>query len=150
MKVLFVLVLSALLSSTTLAAENVRPSLQVQVALGERAAQCGIDKQSIESIAALTLRNNGIRAAKERTEPYLYISAAVGPKGAGCMANLLVSVRVIDFFAGRGGFAIRDKLAAVILCNSDSVLRARHGEMATTFNSALEDQIKVCLGQLDY
>src|SRR6058998_2706780 len=87
---------------------NVSAEAQQKLRLGilveetdQDAARCGITKSNIESIAALTLRNNGVVVATDLTNPYLYLLVTVLPTAArGCAFHFSASVRghsTLDF-----------------------------------------------------
>ena len=159
MKTLAVAVLAVafLWSSPSRAQE--KPGLEVIIEnLNDHATPCGISKLSMESVAALTLRNNGIRLMHQFTNPHLYLLATPvamvtkGDKPVGCAVFLRVTVRgyVADSsLPSLGGFKARS-LPVVELCSSGLLLTGPESTFGTRFTDALERQIRACLGQLEY
>src|SRR5712691_10794799 len=102
MKKLFARVLAGILIWSVSAGAQQKPSVQIVVEqLGQDATVCGIDRSSIESITALTLRNNGIQGGASRSNPYLYIQATVGATRnlnnnvTGCVAHAVAEMRFL-------------------------------------------------------
>jgi hypothetical protein len=70
----YFLPLLGLLWTTTIYAQQT-PQLYLGIdGINDEAIRCGIHKASIESIVALTLRNNGIRLVAQQTNPFLYVN----------------------------------------------------------------------------
>jgi hypothetical protein len=145
--------LCSLLASAAFA--QAKPSVGLVIErVGRYAETCGIQESSIESIAALTLRNNGIQVRKG-SDPFLYIavnaqSVEVGNRTLGCALN--VSVRVESFLLQNtpvSGFKAR-LLPSVMMCHSAILITASLLNAAGMASDAIEQQIKLCLGQLEY
>ena len=135
-----------------------KPSLQVLVEkLDEDARFCGISKSAIEPIATLTLRNNGIRVVP-KSNPYLYIhtTAVVLRRGGevlGCALSSRVDIRGLVETNTSGGFKSRRLLppfTQTVLCEADSLISGPPSSIASQHSTALERDIKICLGNLDY
>jgi hypothetical protein len=159
MKTLAVAVLAVALLWSRPSSAQEKPGLEVIIEdLNEHATPCGISKLSMESVASLTLRNNGIRVAHQFTNPHLYLLATPmamvtkGDKPVGCAAFLRVSVRgylTESALPSLGGFRARS-LPLVELCSSGLLLTGPESTFGTRFTDALERQVKSCLGQLEY
>ena len=144
-----------LLWSASSGAQN-KPSLQIvsEDPQGD-AAQCGIDKSGIESIAALTLRNNGIQAVTDFNKAHLYLNTTTLTTASGaCAVNYDVAVRTylpmppsgIDGFMPRKGRTF----AKVELCRRGGLLIVPRVVAAENTYQKLENVIKLCLGELEY
>lgn len=147
------LVLGLLMLGMGVAKGNDAPSMNILVEdLEEEAARaCGIDESSIESIATLTLRNNGIQVSAEDHPVYLYVHVTMIVNNAGCIANLRVSV-VSDLFpkASLDGFKPRSRAATAELCVKGVLLTESRGGMRDKILSKVEENTKLCLGELEY
>jgi hypothetical protein len=133
-------------------AQQTRPQLSIIVeTLDQDATNCGITKDSIESIARLTLRNNGVATASAQTNPWLYIAPTVL---ANCAFHMQVSVQgmaPLDLAAGTtslGGF--KSKMRLTTLCSQNSVSSATRSGAPAQFLNMLETNLKLCLGSLEY
>lgn len=123
----------------------------------QSAAHCGITKSSLESIAALTLRNNGILATTDKADverPYLYVVVmALQPTTGICVFATEVSVQ--GFSASNvarqaiGGFKAR-RLSHTVLCEEHRIDSAPVAVAGATLLKHLESMIKLCLGALEY
>lgn len=133
------------------------PSLRVVIEdLSSNAALCGIDEASITSIAALTLRNNGVRVV-DQAALYLYVQAtavqekSVSGRSLGCAVGLLIRVQRPIVASGHfEGFAPRSGRSRNVLCESGGIYTSSESAMGNYFMRELETHIKLCLGQLDY
>jgi hypothetical protein len=133
-----------------------KPGLNILVEdLNANAIKCGINQSSIESIAALTLRNNGIRVTNnESGVPYLGLVATVlSLPTSGCAVSY--SVNIFGFIpmpaGGIGGlkashmpFTVRAQL-----CHRGAVLIMRSGD-SSYFLEGVERLVKSCLDSLTY
>jgi hypothetical protein len=129
-----------------------RPTLGLLIEdMDQDALKCGLNKSSIESISALTLRNNGVQVVKDLTRPYLYISTSAFPiSGGSCALSLEVSILSINFLEDRH-FKSRTGYFGTTLCKAPSSLML--WSTSTILNRVLdsvEKNIKVCLGSLNY
>jgi len=130
-----------------------RPTLQVLVEEpDEDARACGINKSTLESLAFLTLRNNGVQPIDQYGEVYLYIAVTVIRLGTElCIAS--DKAEVFTFVplseSSAGGFKGRRR-AEKQLCNSSGVISGRRGTFTTELSNSVEQRIKVCLGKLEY
>ena len=157
MRVALLLAFTLLWGETVDAQE--KPRLHVAVEqLGRSALACGIDQSSIESIAALTLRNNGIHPSVQSTNPFLNVQVAVQPARTGnnllgCFLNIDVSVRGLregsDIHMSMGQFKAR-VVAAHLLCEAGHSVVGAVSETPSLLTRALEQSIKLCLGELEY
>jgi len=133
-----------------------QPSLQVLVGELDKDSQtCGISASAIEAVAALTLRNNGIRVVP-KSNPYLYIQLSTHPiriedAMPGCAVHTLVQVRGINKTAKPDFNGFKAKYGAgTVLCQNGSLAVWRRSNIETPFATELGWRIKYCLGQLDY
>jgi len=155
MKRLAILLLAVSLLCGAAGAQR-EPSLQVSVGEFDKDARsCGISASAIGPVAALTLRNSGIRVVG-KSNPYLYIQLLTHPirindAMPGCAVHTLVQVRGIhekaklDF----NGFKAKNG-AGTVICQSSSLAVWRRSNIETHFATELELRIKHCLGQFDY
>lgn len=158
MRVALLLALALLWNPTAEAQQRPRLAVLVQQ-LDEEAARCGIYTSSIESIAALTLRNNGILADTGITNPALYVLttvyAAQDTRGVvrRCVFGLMVSVRGFrssdSARAPIGGFNSRGRTFSV-LCEHGGTFVSSQSDAGTFLAQHLENNIKLCLGDLEY
>jgi hypothetical protein len=134
-----------------------KPAVQVLIEdLNQYAAGCGINKYSLESIAALTLRNNGMQVVENSTV-YLFIRAGVVPAltggniNVGCFVSHSVRMIIMSPLTQPvGGIKPRNALSIVSLCEESGNLIGTQSNLLTLVIAALENDIKLCLGQLDY
>ena len=132
-----------------------RPTLQIVVDnLSQDAAPCGIDKSSLESIASLTLRNNGVQGTASETNPILYIQPSIqtemyGGRAIGCSAALLVQILFIGP-APTSKFKAKRSVVFYELCKSGEYAAGPIASFSKQISDALEQEIKLCLGKLDY
>jgi hypothetical protein len=133
-----------------------KPSLQVVVENPGRYARiCGIQEASLESIATLTLRNNGIQVPSSSTNPFLHLSVNLqtvetGAETLGCAANVHVTVRYIA--PGKplyGGFKSRHG-STIELCEHGTLITASPSDIWRMVSRSVEEQVKLCLGSLEY
>lgn len=149
-----VAVLSLSLPLNALGQEKPKLGLVIED-LSERAKACGLAEATIEPLAVLTLRNNGIEVSKTSDFPfYLYIRATGGHIKArdgsvlGCVFSLDIAVeRGMHWTTGT--FRPR-KPAALRLCQSSSLDAVGKSDNGKTVFEEIEQHIKLCLGQLDY
>lgn len=74
-------------------AQAQEPHLGVLVGnLDQDAETCGFQSSSIESVATLTLRDNGIKPTRYRTDPFLYLKVTAINTPSGCVFSADVSV----------------------------------------------------------
>jgi hypothetical protein len=153
MKCIVTLVAIGLLSGTVGAQQ--KPSLQVLVEeLDPDARICGLSKSSIEPIAMLTLRNNGIHVVP-MSNPFLYVHATVlvmrrGSEVIGCAVSSRVDVRALLPQKRLSGVKSRGSMAATVLCETSSLMSGPSSGMESQYFNSLEQDIKLCLGKLDY
>ena len=145
----------ALLWSVSSGAQQ-RPSLAIVIeTLDQDAVSCGVYKSSLESIAALTLRNNGIQVAESLSNPYLYIQPIVlmaesGGIMTGCAVGLNVEVN-ISVLAPKARFKPKgDKWVSTAVCEKSGLFLGPTSSIVKQVNDQLEKLIKLCLGELDY
>ena len=150
---LYILTGTLLLWSFSSGAQQ-RPAVKIVIEdLDQDAATCGILKSSLESIAALTLRNNGIQVVETLTNPYFYVRATMQPisqgnQFVGCAAYLGVSL-VASVPAPTGRFKPRRWVGAQ-LCENSQILSGAPPRFSRSMENSLEQIIKFCLGSLDY
>jgi hypothetical protein len=148
-----VMLTATLLWSVSSGAQQ-RPTLKVVIEeLDQDAATCGINSSSIESITALTLRNNGIQVVAS-SSPYLYVQLTIIPMRnnnilIGCANNVTVAVRATGP-APLGRFKPRKGYVATSLCESGAIISGSVSSFSKQTNDTLEQHIKICLGELDY
>jgi hypothetical protein len=159
MRAVLLLVLATLLlalgTSALAQQERARPRLTIAIdGLDEDATKCGVSKSQLESIAALTLRNNGIQAVDKLTNPFLYVSTVfLSTAAGGCAFHTRVSIRGLspsDFAkAPLGAFTPR-AASNTELCHDGSLNTSGKATISANMTQTLENLIKQCLGQLDY
>jgi hypothetical protein len=142
--------------SGSVACSQTKPTLQVLVEdLPPDAQICGVNESSVKSISALTLRNNGIQAAASSTNPYLYVNITAtrvvqGDRVLGCAVYYDVSVRgsvpntLRDFKARESTFS------AILICRSSRLVVESVSTVASSVTRRIEEEIKLCLGKLEY
>jgi hypothetical protein len=118
------------------------------------AQRCGIQKSSLESIAALTLRTYGLKAAGAATNPYLYVNTIVFPlqQGSGvlsCAAALRVSVEAVAGQMSMNGFKARSTVSTP-LCGKTGLYVGSVYNFSGQLSNGLEQQLKICLGDVEY
>ena len=156
MRIILLLIATLLVAPTDVLAQQQRPQLQIVVErLDEDAEKCGVREGQLESIAALTLRNNGIQTVSERTNPYLHVSVTFLPTTAGgCAFSTHVAVMGFsqsdDAKRPIGAFKKRKSLTQTELCEQGNLSLSSQVRVATNMTQVLENLIKQCLGQLDY
>src|SRR5262245_4682638 len=102
------LVILALMVCATKVEAQQKPRPQLYIAIeepDEDAVKCGVSKSQLDSIAALTFRNNGIQAANSYTNPFLHIDTVFLRTATGaCTYHVRVSVRGLSTLetGGRG------------------------------------------------
>ncbi len=124
--------------------------------LNENAKSCDLTKSTIQAISSLTMRNNGIRAVDNPSDLLamnVIVTVLVTPDKSYCMAN--VQAEMSDFVAGpnlvkRGNFSSKGVNALVQLCESSGVVASIPGQFSKYVSDTVEQQIKLCLGQLEY
>jgi hypothetical protein len=121
----------------------------------EPAVSCGITKSGIDSIAALTLRNNGIRVASSSTgTPFMWIQVVgLHPSSTRCSYFTNLSVRTYISLSPKGGGDFKPRNGPVVpavLCEQTVLGTIDQGNAAMYFSNSLENLIKLCLGELDY
>lgn len=131
-----------------------RPELQVVVEdMGAASERCGLAKTSLESIAALTLRNNGVRVGTN-TNPFVYVMVnpmvvGMGNRELGCAIHVDVSVRAFIFDESvRNGIGSKNKY--ITYCSSGQIMTSTMVGTAGLVENAIERLTKICLGQLTY
>lgn len=155
MRTFLLVMLALLLSAHTMAQQ--RPKLGIVIEeLDSDAAACGISKSSLESIAALTLRNNGIQTVNEITNPYLYVRAVfltIQAGGDSCVFSMRVEVRGIRQLdmpnTPLGAFTAREG-SHTLLCVAGGLNISPTPLAVSEMTRELEEGIKLCLGRLDY
>jgi hypothetical protein len=145
------LLLALVLLCSLNAAAQQRPQLGIVVeTLGANATACGFSESSIESIAALTLRNNGIATTKELGVPYLYVNVVALVIGnIGCTFHLEVSVRTFLQGQPAGKFKSRN-FSITSLCDKGTIAAAPPAETSSLLLRTVETNVKLCLGELEY
>lgn len=156
------LVATFLLSSGPIGAQT-KPSINVGVEkLDPDAARCGIVASSLQSIAALTLRNNGIAVSPEmRSMASLFITPTVVQlTNTSCAVYL--RLEIVAAMTSRevegvlkspppNPFKPRDPgTIGLPLCAEGNLLLGPAHDTAQRVNATLENQIKLCLGRLVY
>jgi hypothetical protein len=147
-------VAALLISQSTLAQE--KPALRVVVeGVGPEAVNCGIKASAIEAVAARALKSHGIQVSKDARHPYLYLNVNAyrvmqDQIPVGCTTRLGVSVRsvpepepVTRGFKSKAG-------TYVVLCDAGRLLSGSVREVAGAVTKAFEEDIKSCLGALQY
>lgn len=140
-----------LIAFPLVASAQQKPVLRIMVEeLDAEAIRCGITESAIESIAALTLRNNGILVSS-KADPFLYVVInAMDIGNSRCVINLGVSVNVFRRQTPIGGFNSRSGVATIEFCRQSVVGHTSQSRGAIFVSQGLENQIKICLGNLEY
>jgi len=147
------LILAVLASVNAHAQQKPQLSVQVYISSEDAAAKCGITKPGLESILALTLRNNGVEAAAETTNPLLHFRVGVLNLDDSCVFSLEASVKGF-----RNSDRAKDPLGAfkarsytnTVLCSSGYYGVWNRSDIAAKLLREAETATKVCLGQLAY
>ena len=123
----------------------------------QSAARCGITKSSLESTAALTLRNNGILTSTEDPKvnsAILYVSVmTMQPTERTCLFATEVAVQ--GFSASDiarqaiGGFKPRRR-SHTVLCQEHRIDLATVALSGAMVLKHIDGMIKLCLGNLEY
>jgi hypothetical protein len=124
--------------------------------LNENAKSCNLTQSTVKAISSLTLRNNGIRAIDNSSDILamnVIVTVLLTPDKSYCMAN--VQAEMSDFVPGpnlvkRGNFSSKGINALVQLCGSSAVVASTPGQFSKYVSDSVEQQIKLCLGQLEY
>ena len=116
------------------------------------AEKCNVSGAQLESIARLTLRNSRLDPAGGLLSPYLYIRPTVMQTAGGlCVAEIGVSIRqLIPTPAGLAFKPAKIQVVAIVLCEEGAILSGPAYNFGERIVTAVEQKIKVCLGQLDY
>lgn len=144
------------LAWTGLAMAQQKPSLDIGIQpLTDDALKCGVTKSSVESIAALTLRNNGVQPKEFRVgynSPFLYVNITALSIGDGrvCVANIQAGITTMVPARSYGVFKPRDSHQLDYLCNESGVMTGLSNDFGERVISKLEQEIKLCLGKLVY
>ena len=136
----------------SLSVQAQEPHLGVLVGnLDQDAETCGFQSSSIESVATLTLRDNGIRPTRYRTDPFLYLKVTAINTASGGVFSADVSVVSTSqpSEVSIGGFQSRKGLV-LILCDKGSLNATARHNAASALSETIEVQIKDCLGNLHY
>jgi hypothetical protein len=136
---------------------QIRPALSlVTDGIDSDANACGVTQSAIESITGLTLRNNGIEFVLRRPEAggaYLYVNFNVIQMPVGgtrvCVMSLGVRVQQHSLEQLAPPFKSR-RPTSVLLCDKASIFYMPSHVAASRAAANLENQIKQCLGDLDY
>ena len=150
MKILLIGFIALVISVAAVAQQ--RPSLAVLVEdIDSDGIRCGLSKSALESIATLTLRNNGIQVGSDFRGPYLAVETTALPNGnTGCVVNITMKIKTIRLPDAISIIKPRRDYLEVIFCYQGNLLMGANAGMAKRVNDALENQIKICLGTLDY
>jgi hypothetical protein len=148
--------MAALVAGSQLSFAQGKPMLRVVVeGVGQEAEACGIQAAAIESTAVRALNKHGIQVSSNSEDPYLYLNVTAyrvmqASRVVGCTTRLGVSVRghagaepLIRGFKSRTG-------AYVVLCDGGRLLSGSRRDVAAAITKAFEEDIKTCLGELDY
>jgi hypothetical protein len=124
--------------------------------LNENAKSCDLKSSSIQSIGTLTLRNNGIKAIEKSSDHLMMgvtVNVAITPDKSYCIAN--IQADMVDFennpnLVKRGSFSTKGVAAMIQLCESSTLVTSIPSQFSKYVVDAVEQQIKLCLGQLQY
>ena len=112
--------------------------------------KCGIQNQTLQTPAILTLRNNRIDYTTNNTDPYLYInSQALKINSEYCTYNLTVQIRKEQIPIAYNGFK-SILFESVILCNSSIIGGVYIKDITKNVSESVEDAIKICLTKIEY
>lgn len=149
------LIAAALIASAGCASAQGKPALQIVVeGLGQEAAACGIQKKAVESSVTRALGANGIEVSSSAAAAlHVNINAyrvMQASRVVGCTTRLGVSVRgLVDPQSRIGGFGSKAS-AYLLLCEAGRLLSGAQRDVASAVTKALEEDVKACLGQLNY
>jgi hypothetical protein len=148
--------MAALVAGSQLSFAQGKPMLRVVVeGVGQEAEACGIQAAAIESTAVQALKQHGIQVSSDSRDPYLNLNVNAyrvmqASKVVGCTTRLGVSVRghagtepPIRRFKSKAG-------AYVVLCDAGRLLSGSRRDVAAAVTRAFEEDIKACLGELNY
>ncbi len=124
--------------------------------LNENAKSCDLKSSAIQSIGTLTLRNNGIKAIEKSSDHLMMgitVNVAITPDKSYCVAN--IQADMVDFennpnLVKRGSFSTKGVAAMIQLCESSTLVTSIPSQFSKHVIDAVEQQIKLCLGQLQY
>jgi len=132
-----------------------KPALRVVVdGIGREAEACGVRAPAIESAAAQALKANGIEVSAAGGGAYLYLNVNAyrvmqDSTVVGCTTRLGVSVRAAAGEAQVRGFKPKAD-AYVVVCEAGRLLSGSQRDVAGAVAKAFEEDIRSCLGQLNY
>ena len=153
-KILIPLLATALLWSGVTTAQK-KPSIDIVVEKTNSVAHgCGVSDSSLKSFATLTLRNNGI-SVDDLALQFISIGTTVLDLKNGCAVSLTVQFHaamtrneVAEVLRGMM-FKPRSGVSLAI-CEKTNLLTGPSYDMSQRVGAALEEQIKLCLGELIY
>jgi hypothetical protein len=124
--------------------------------LNENAIRCDLKSSTLMSIGTLTLRNNGIKAIEKSSDSlmmWVTVNVAITPDKSYCIAN--IQANLVDFennpnLVKRGSFSTKGVAAMIQLCESSTLVTSISSQFSKHVVDAVEQQIKLCLGQLQY
>lgn len=138
-------------------AQDAKPNLQIVIEnIDAEGRRCGVDPDSLDSVSRLTLSNNGISSSRFLSNPYLYVRALAqetfaGGRAIGCTIYLEVSAQAVEVVPNKiNGFAPRRLRVNVPLCRSGTIFSGSKPSLPASVSRNLEQQIKLCLSELDY
>lgn len=112
-------------------------------------AACGITQPSLVSSATLALKNNGVTAVP-KSNPYLHISTTTVQGSGRCSVYVKVSVsEALGRYAHTGAFKPQKPISAR-LCNHEDLLTGPAATMGARVYKQLEENVKLCLGDLRF
>jgi hypothetical protein len=134
-----------------------KPPLNIVVeGVGQEAAACGITGGAIESSVTRALKAHGIEVSASagaalHVNVNAYRARDAGSRVVvGCTTRLGVSVRgLVDPQSRIGGFGSKSG-AYLVLCEAGRLLSGAQRDVAAAVTKALEEEVKACLGQLNY
>lgn len=147
--------IAALMVSQPILAQD-KPALRVVIeGLGQESAACGIGRPAIEAVAGRSLQAHKVAVSKDAQGAYLYLNVNAyrvmqGDTAVGCTTRIGVSVRGPAGSEARIGAFSSKTGGYVVLCEVGRLLSGSQREVAGAVTKAFEQDIKSCLGQLNY
>jgi hypothetical protein len=153
MKKVLIGVLAGTLMWSSSAGAQQRPKLHLVIEdPGQNELSCGVDKPSIASIAALTVRNNGIEPVESLDVPWLQVQLTFIPISSRvCAYN--IHVQVMDYQPISTTTFSRRKnpgRAEVVFCTSGGIYSGPTYGILKHTSETIEQHVKLCLGELNY
>lgn len=151
---LIALFVALILSPPVGTADQLRQMYVLIEDLDAEDAQCGVAVDALRSRAVLVLRQNGIAVGSDSSHWYVYVNANVMPlERQVCVTSLSVQILGATqsvVFRSNEFRAPPISTFSVPVCEKGSIMIAPKHELGDMVYSAVESQLKTCLGKLEY